>query len=84
MPALSFSISRRRCVEVPLPEEAKVNVAGDLLGVFDHLLEGLHADRGMDDEAIDDVADAADRLEAPQRIVGVLRRLGSTASGALA
>ena len=31
MPVLIFSISRRRCVEVPLPDEPKVSLPGFFL-----------------------------------------------------
>ena len=47
-------------------------LAGILLGVLDHLVEGLDANGGVNDEAVDDVADAADRIEALHRIVGSL------------
>ena len=48
-----------------------------LLGVLDQLLEGLHADRGVDDEAGHQVADPAHRLEALDR-----RRRGPGAGSA--
>ena len=51
---------------------AVAQLAGIGLCVGDHLLEGLHADRRMNDEAGDRVADAADREEILLRIVGRL------------
>src|SRR4030095_6370930 len=47
-------------------------LTGVLPGVLDHLVEGLDADGRVNDEAVDDIADAADRIEALQWIVGSL------------
>ena len=72
MPALTFSISSRRCEDVPRPGRAVGELAGVGLGVVDHLLERLHADGRMDDEAADEVADPADGREVLRRVVGRL------------
>ena len=50
-------------------------LAGVRLGVVDHLLEGLGADGGMDDEPADEVADARHRHEALDGVVGRLAQV---------
>ncbi len=57
---------------VPLPDEPNVSLPGFFLAYSTSSLHRLDADRGMNDEAADDVADAADRIEALDRIVGGL------------